>query len=117
MCELIEWPGYDQADAFRLHTVGGKFRTVGDLDWLAASASVRGHLGLEMQGSSMGLGALGDYAVIYCASAFAALRIGDHRVISDFTKLANLVTERSSFLGSDAPKSASRFFSPGSSNA
>ena len=42
-------------------------------------------------------------------SAFAALRIGDQREISDLTKLANFAGERSSFLGRDTPRSASLF--------
>src|SRR5262249_51172367 len=44
----------------------------------------------------------------YLASTFAALRMGDQRAISAFTKLSNFAGVRSSLAGSDPPRSATR---------
>src|SRR5215831_13936871 len=53
----------------------------------------------------------------HLASTFAALRMGDQRAISAFTKLSNFAGVRSSLVGSDPPRSASRVWTPGSSSA
>src|SRR5262249_3761195 len=53
----------------------------------------------------------------YLASTFAALRMGDQRAISAFTKLSNFAGVRSSLVGSDPPRSASRVWTPGSFSA
>src|SRR5262249_48882890 len=50
----------------------------------------------------------------YLPSTFAALRMGDQRAISAFTKLSNFAGVRSSLVGSDPPRSASRVWTPGS---
>ncbi len=55
--------------------------------------------------------------VVYFPSMFAALRMGDQRAISAFTKLLNFAGVRSPLLGSDPPRSASRVWTPGSSSA
>src|SRR5262252_4276419 len=53
----------------------------------------------------------------HLASTFAALGMGDQRAISAFTKLSNFAGVRSSLVGSDPPRSASRVWTPGSSSA
>src|SRR5215475_7577222 len=54
---------------------------------------------------------------VHFASVLAVLMMGDQRAISAFTKASNFAGVRSSLLGSDPPRSASRFFTPGSSSA
>src|SRR3954453_15552642 len=56
-------------------------------------------------------------ALRHFASTLAALRIGDQRAISAFTKASNFAGVRSSLLGNDPPRSDRRLRTPGSSSA